>query len=86
MKPRIYGCIDAPEGQRFLGVFVTDDGECTTVLFFGPHRDELHDRMETWLKAERAKVGLTAELVERRKAALAAARAARKAKVVETTT
>ena len=83
MTPTIYGCDTAPDGKRFVGIFMTDEGEATTVLFFGEDYAELRGRMAAWLEAERTKVGLTAEIIEKRKAALAAARAARKAKKAE---
>lgn len=75
-----YQAIDlVPEEQAWVGFF-EDNGEMLPMYFTAQYQAELRDKMRKWLENERAKVGLTAELVEKRKAALALARAARKAK------
>jgi hypothetical protein len=80
MKPILYmGNGNAPEGCGYVGFFV-DEGKLLPMYFTGDSAGLLLNEMVEWLEKERAKVGLTAELVEKRKAALAAARAARKAK------
>lgn len=68
-----------PEDREWVGFF-EDGGEILPMYFTAQYQDALRDKMRQWLANEREKIGLTAEMVERRKAALAAARAARKAK------
>lgn len=75
-----YQAIDTvPEDHDWIGFF-EEDGRFLPIFFRAPDQDALREKMGNWLIAERAKVGLDAEMIERRKVALAAARAARKAK------
>jgi hypothetical protein len=81
MTPRIYEVEDygVPQAYQYIGFFFEGD-KPLPMYFNGDCPLKLREEMDAWLVKERAKVGLTAELVEKRKAALAAARAARKAK------
>jgi len=80
MTPVIYCAEDhTPNRYMWVGMFM-DDEKLLPMYFHGDCPFKLRDEMNEWLVKEREKIGLTAEMVERRKAALAAARAARKAK------
>lgn len=81
MNRIIYKAQDrVPGDYEYMGFFFGDDDKPLPMYFTGNDPFRLLDEMDAWLVKERAKVGLTAEMVEKRKAALAAARAARKAK------
>lgn len=81
MIPRIYEVEDygVPQSYQYIGFFFEDE-KPLPMYFNGDCPFKLRSEMEAWLVKERAKIGLNAEMIERRKVALAAARAARKAK------
>lgn len=80
MRPVIYAAVQsAPNGLDFVGQFVTDEGAMTPVLFRAKTEAALREKMLAWLEAERVKAGVTAEMIEQRKAERAAKKVARAA-------